>query len=116
MPSFSLHTALLLSGLLGWVAFRLSREPPGIEYLQIFRWREAETYWLGTWIHENLPDTVLIAVPPTSDGKKFSFSLGVVLIFGWVRFFTQTSLHSPPSKYGSFTVQTQGMDVQLGRP
>lgn len=73
LPAFSTRIALLLVGLLGWGAFRLSREAPGVEYLQIFRWREAETYRLGTWIHQTLPDTILIAVPPTSDGEKVQF-------------------------------------------
>lgn len=73
LPDLSLRMAAVLAALLGWSAFRLSREQPGVEYLQIFRWREAEPYRLGTWIHQNLPDTVLIAVPPTAAGEKVQF-------------------------------------------
>lgn len=111
IPNFSLGTALLLSGLLGWGAFRLSREAPAVEYLQVFRWREAETYRLGTWIHEKLPDTVLIAVPPISDGEKIQF-FARRSAYLWMGELFHTD---QPALYAQRVRQLYGVDPVIGR-
>jgi len=60
--------------LTSWAAFRLARHPQaGRDFLQAFRWKESEAYQLGSWIQQNLPDSILLAGPPTPEAEKVQF-------------------------------------------
>ncbi|MCS7162309.1 MAG: hypothetical protein NZ958_03115 [Bacteroidia bacterium] len=113
LPSFTLSFGLrlLLFGLVGWTVFRLARsEAVGSTHLQLLRWKDSEPFQLGKWVSTHLPDTVLLAAPPSPAGET-------ALIFSqrssyiWVAPIFQ---HSQPQLYRQRIQQLYGVDPLEG--
>lgn len=71
LPILSTSTAVAGGFLMIWSAFRLSRRTDQRDYIQVFHLEKSESYQLGSWIRQNLPDTILLAVPPTEEAVLF---------------------------------------------